>query len=171
MASFDKLHIPLSQVLEGAVAPSKDLSPGPSQVSFSMSEGLCLTVPSSHSSSLVLHLDPIEIYLAVIPRVLLPKVCRKRKCVLLLFRNLNFSLCVKQKHQTSKSNVRKEQQLSDCEIRSNSCRKCVKLPISFLDQDQDRPVFSMNLRSVICPVAASLTSLISDFSFLHCIFI
>lgn len=127
VASFGELHILLPQALEGAASPSKDLSPGPSGsqlevVSFSISEGLCLTVPSSHSSLLVLHLDPVDIYLAVTPRILLPKVCRKRKCVLLhqAVRNPNLSLCQKQKKQTSKLNVRREQQLSDYEICSNS---------------------------------------------------
>lgn len=126
VASFAELHILLPQALEGAVSPNKDLSPGPSgsqlEMSFRISEGLCLTVPSSHSSLLVLHLDPVNIYLAVIPRTLLPKVCRKRTCVLLhqAFRNLNLSLCLKRKQQTSKLNVRREQQLSDYEIHSNS---------------------------------------------------
>lgn len=97
VASFGELHIPLLQALEGTVPPSKDLSPGPSstqlEVSFSISEGLCLTLPSSLSSSLVLLWDPVNIYLAVIPRVLLPKLCRKGKRVLLhqAFRKLNFS--------------------------------------------------------------------------------
>lgn len=125
MSCISHCHQP--QAHEGAVPPSKDLSPGPAgselEVSFSFSEGLCLTVPSSHPSSLVLHLDPVDIYSAVVPPwALLPKVCRERKYVFLhqAFRNLNFSLCLKWKRQTSKLNVSREQQLSNCEIHSNS---------------------------------------------------